>query len=240
MIWFAFFLTFVVWFNLPPLATTIKEEFGLQPGQMATLAVCNVALTVPARIIIGMLLDRFGPRLTYSVLLVYAAVPCLIFATAQNFNQLVLGRLLMGIVGAGVVIGIRMVEEWFSPQEIGLAEGNLWGLGQLWFGLFRFDAGDCCRCYGNVGAVAYLTTLSLLPMWLGGGADPALAIIDRSNVIFFQILGIASLVVAFLCFFFLEEPKDSFAEFHEGEHPDLVPVGAHPSALPNEQSARIL
>lgn len=131
MTWFAFFLSFVVWFNLPPLATTIKAEFGLNPGQMGTLAMCNVALTVPARIIIGMLLDKYGPRLTYSVLLVYAAIPCLIFATATNFNQLVVGRLLMGIVGAGFVIGIRMTAEWFPPKEIGIAEGIYGGWGNF-------------------------------------------------------------------------------------------------------------
>jgi NNP family nitrate/nitrite transporter-like MFS transporter len=131
MTWFAFFLSFVVWFNLPPLATTIKEQFELSPGQMGTLAMCNVALTVPARIIIGMLLDKYGPRLTYSVLLIYAAIPCLIFASAQSFNQLVLGRLLMGIVGAGFVIGIRMTAEWFPPKEIGLAEGIYGGWGNF-------------------------------------------------------------------------------------------------------------
>jgi NNP family nitrate/nitrite transporter-like MFS transporter len=27
--WFAFFLTFVVWFNLAPLATAVKEDMGL-------------------------------------------------------------------------------------------------------------------------------------------------------------------------------------------------------------------
>ncbi len=129
--WFAFFLSFVVWFNLPPLGTTIKEEFALAPGQMGTLAMCNVALTVPARIIIGMLLDKFGPRLTYSLLLIYAVIPCLIFATAQDFSQLVVGRLLMGIVGAGFVIGIRMVAEWFPPKEIGLAEGIYGGWGNF-------------------------------------------------------------------------------------------------------------
>ncbi len=131
MTWFAFFLSFVVWFNLPPLATTIKAQFDLGPGQMGTLAMCNVALTVPARVIIGMLLDKYGPRLTYSVLLVYAAIPCLIFATAQDFNQLVVGRLLMGIVGAGFVIGIRMTAEWFPPKEIGLAEGIYGGWGNF-------------------------------------------------------------------------------------------------------------
>ena len=129
--WFAFFLSFVVWFNYPPFKTTIVQEFGLTPAQAGTIGLCNVALTVPARIIIGMLLDRYGPRLTYSLLLIYAAIPCLIFASAQSFNQLVVGRLLMGIVGAGFVIGIRMTAEWFPPKEVGTAEGIYGGWGNF-------------------------------------------------------------------------------------------------------------
>ena len=131
MTWFAFFLTFVVWFNFAPFATTIGQDFGLTKPQLGTIGLCNIALTVPARIIIGMLLDKFGPRLTFSLLLIYAAIPCLIFATAQDFNQLVLGRLLMGIVGAGFVIGIRMVAEWFPPKDVGTAEGIYGGWGNF-------------------------------------------------------------------------------------------------------------
>lgn len=131
MTWFAFFLSFVVWFNFAPFATTIGQDFGLTKPQLGTIGLCNVALTVPARIIIGMLLDKFGPRLTYSLLLIYASIPCLIFATAQDFNQLVLGRLLMGIVGAGFVIGIRMVAEWFPPKDVGTAEGIYGGWGNF-------------------------------------------------------------------------------------------------------------
>ncbi len=129
--WFAFFLSFVVWFNFPPFATTIAQDFGLEQPQILTIGLCNVALTVPARILIGMLLDKYGPRLTYSLLLIYAAIPCLIFATAQSFNQLVIGRLLMGIVGAGFVIGIRMTAEWFPPKEVGTAEGIYGGWGNF-------------------------------------------------------------------------------------------------------------
>ncbi len=131
MTWFAFFLSFVVWFNFAPFATTIGQDFGLTKPQLGTIGLCNVALTVPARILIGMLLDKYGPRLTYSMLLIYAAIPCLIFATAQDFNQLVLGRLLMGIVGAGFVIGIRMVAEWFPPRDVGTAEGIYGGWGNF-------------------------------------------------------------------------------------------------------------
>lgn len=132
--WFAFFLTFVCWFNFAPFATTIGKQLHLAPEQVKTLGICNLALTIPARIIIGMLLDRFGPRITYSLLLMFAAVPCFATALSQNFNHLVISRLLMGIVGAGFVVGIRMVSEWFPPKEIGIAQGIYGGWGN--FGAF--------------------------------------------------------------------------------------------------------
>ncbi len=129
--WFAFFLTFVVWFNFAPFSTAVQAEFGLEPAQIRTIALCNVALTVPARIIVGMVLDRWGPRITYSCLLIYAAIPTIAFALAQNFTQLIISRLALSIVGCGFVIGIRMVAEWFNSQEIGLAEGIYGGWGNF-------------------------------------------------------------------------------------------------------------
>ncbi|NEQ83034.1 MAG: MFS transporter, partial [Moorea sp. SIO2I5] len=151
MTWFAFFLSFVVWFNLAPLATQVKSDFGLEVGQIRTIAICNVALTVPARIIIGMLLDKYGPRITYSMLLMYAAIPCIAFASAQNFSQLVISRLALSIVGAGFVIGIRMTAEWFPPKEIGLAEGIYGG-------------------WGNFGSAAAAFTLPTIAAFLAFGS----------------------------------------------------------------------
>ena len=157
MTWFAFFLSFVVWFNLAPLATTVKAAFDLEPGQIKTVAICNVALTVPARIIIGMLLDKYGPRLTYSCLLVYAAIPCILFASAQNLSQLIISRLLLSIVGAGFVIGIRMTAEWFPPKEIGLAEGIYGGWGN--FG----SAFSAFTMVGLAGALSFFPGAFTLP-----------------------------------------------------------------------------
>ncbi|ELR97607.1 MFS transporter [Gloeocapsa sp. PCC 73106] len=149
--WFAFFLSFVVWFNLAPLATQVAADLNLEVGQIRTLAICNVALTVPARIIIGMLLDKYGPRITYSLLLIYAAIPCIAFAMAQDFGQLVVSRLALSIVGAGFVIGIRMVAEWFPPKEIGIAEGIYGG-------------------WGNFGSAAAAFTIPAIAAWLAFGA----------------------------------------------------------------------
>jgi NNP family nitrate/nitrite transporter-like MFS transporter len=132
--WFAFFLTFVCWFNFAPFASVIGKELHLEEAQIKTLLICNLAITIPARIIIGALLDRYGPRITYSMLLMFAIVPCIATAVAQDFNQMVIARLLMGIVGSGFVLGIRMVSEWFPPKDIGMAQGIYGGWGN--FGAF--------------------------------------------------------------------------------------------------------
>ncbi len=153
--WFAFFLTFVCWFNFAPFATTIGKQLHLAPEQIKTLGICNLALTIPARIIIGMLLDRFGPRITYSMLLMFAVVPCMATALSQNFNQLVISRLLMGIVGAGFVVGIRMVSEWFPPKDIGIAQGVYGGWGN----------------FGAFGAEFALPLIAVAASFMTGGAS---------------------------------------------------------------------
>ncbi len=129
--WFAFFLSFVVWFNIAPLATTIQQDLSLTVEQLKVLAICNLALTIPARIVVGIILDRFGPRLVFSALLVFAIVPCSIAATATTFNQLVWSSLITGIMGAGFVVGVRMVAEWFPSEEIGFAQGIYGGWGNF-------------------------------------------------------------------------------------------------------------
>ena len=129
--WFAFFLTFLVWFNAAPLAASIKGAFSLTDLQWKALLILNVALTIPARVVVGMLVDKYGPRKTFSLLLIISSGLCTFFALAQSYEQLALARLLMGFVGAGFVIGIRMIGEWFPARQVGLAEGIYGGWGNF-------------------------------------------------------------------------------------------------------------
>ena len=129
--WFAFFISFVVWFSLAPFATTIGRELHLTLPQLKVLAICNLALTIPARILIGIVLDRYGSRLTFGALLIFAVVPCWLTATAQDFDRLVWSSLINSIMGAGFVAGVRMVAEWFPAKEMGLAQGIYGGWGNF-------------------------------------------------------------------------------------------------------------
>lgn len=128
---FAFFLSFVVWFNYAPFSVAIGKDLGISDKQLVTLTLANLALTVPARIWVGMLLDRFGPRRVYAGVLIFAAVPNTLFATAHSFDVLLISRLLLGVVGAGFVVGIRLVAEWFDREEMGAAEGFYGGWGNF-------------------------------------------------------------------------------------------------------------
>jgi NNP family nitrate/nitrite transporter-like MFS transporter len=134
--WIAFFITFYVWFNMAPLATTMLDDVGGEGGWLTKdhikiLAICNVALTIPARIFVGALLDRFGPRRVFSALLIVMAFPTFAFAFGNSFVQLLIARLLLSIIGAGFVIGIRMISQWFPPSMIGRAEGLYAGWGNF-------------------------------------------------------------------------------------------------------------
>ena len=147
--WFAFFVTFLVWFNHAPLLVAIQASMGLSDQQIKTLLILNVALTIPARIVMGMLVDAYGPRKIYAITLVITAGLCFFCATATNFEILALARFLMGFVGAGFVIGIRMISEWYPAKQLGLAEGIYKGM-------------------GNAGSAAAAITLPTLALMFGG------------------------------------------------------------------------
>ena len=129
--WIAFFLTFVAWFNMAPFNTTIMHTLGLTSAEIKVLMICNVTLTIPSRIVIGFWVDQYGPQRVFCGLLVFAACACCGFAISQTFNALLISRLLMGIVGGGFVVGIKMIAEWFPSEKMGTAQGIYAGWGNF-------------------------------------------------------------------------------------------------------------
>lgn len=158
--WIAFFITFITWFNLAPLLQDIAQTFDLSKAQIKTLLVLNVSLAIPARIIVGMLTDRFGPRKVYSGLLFVAAFPCFAFAFATSFTQLAISRFLLGFVGAGFVIGIRMVSEWFPHNELGTAEGVYGGWGNFGSAVAAFTLPTVALMFGGEDGWRYAVAIT--------------------------------------------------------------------------------
>jgi NNP family nitrate/nitrite transporter-like MFS transporter len=147
--WMAFFISFVVWFNHAPLLMSIRDSLGLTDQQIKTILILNVALTIPARVVVGMLVDKYGPKIMFSLLLGISSFICFFFAMADSFEQLAAARFMLGFVGAGFVIGIRMISEWYPAKQVGLAEGIYGG-------------------WGNFGSAAAAISLPTIALMFGG------------------------------------------------------------------------
>jgi len=171
--WMAFFISFVVWFNHAPLMAMIREDLGLDKQQVTAILILNVALTIPARVIIGMFVDKFGPRAVFSALLFISSFLCFFFAMADSFEMLALARFLMGFVGAGFVIGIRLISEWYPVKTVGLAEGIYGG-------------------WGNFGSAAAALSLPTVALMFGGEDGWRYAIGST---------GVLSLIYSFIFYF---------------------------------------
>ncbi|MEO1904780.1 MAG: NarK family nitrate/nitrite MFS transporter, partial [Methylococcales bacterium] len=143
--WFAFFISFMVWFSHAPLLAFIRDSMGLSDQEIKILLILNVAFTIPARIIVGILVDKYGPKQLFSSILILGGIVSIGFACAQNYQQLAIIRFFLGFIGAGFVVGTRMISEWFPARQTGIAQGIYGGWGN----------------FGSAGAALILPTLSL-------------------------------------------------------------------------------
>ncbi len=143
--WFAFFISFMVWFAHAPLMVVIRDSMQLTDQEVKILLILNVALTIPARIVVGMLVDKYGPRQLFSSILILGGLISIGFALTQTYQQLAIVRFLLGFVGAGFVVGIRMISEWFPARQTGIAQGIYGGWGN----------------FGSAGAAIILPSVAL-------------------------------------------------------------------------------
>ena len=151
--WLAFFITFYIWFNMAPLSSMILKTVGwMTIDHIKVLAISNIALTIPARIWIGSIVDRYGPRIVFSIMLILIGIPCVLFAFGNTFLQLFIARLVLSTVGAGFIVGIRMITQWFPNNEMGFTSGIYAG-------------------WGNFGSAVAAMTLPWIAITVFGGSE---------------------------------------------------------------------
>jgi len=129
MSWLAFFVCFFAWFAVAPLMPVIKGEFKLTPGQIANINIAAVGITILVRGIIGPMCDKYGPRLTYTALLVLGAVPVIGIAFANSYESFLVFRLTIGAIGASFVVTQFHTSVMFAPNVVGTANATVGGWG---------------------------------------------------------------------------------------------------------------
>src|SRR6185436_5452289 len=98
--WITFFLCFFGWFGIAPLMPVIRQDLGLTQGQIGNIMIASVAVTIFARLAIGWLCDRIGPRICYALLLIFGSLPVMLIGLSNSYESFLLFRLAIGVIGA--------------------------------------------------------------------------------------------------------------------------------------------
>jgi MFS transporter, NNP family, nitrate/nitrite transporter len=129
--WFSFFLCFFGWFGIAPLMAIVREELSLTQTQIGNTIIASVAITIVARLLIGWMCDRYGPRITYTGLLIAGSLPVMLIGLTNSYESFLLFRLAIGVIGAAFVITQYHTSMMFAPNVVGTANATTAGWGNL-------------------------------------------------------------------------------------------------------------
>ncbi|QDH79225.1 MFS transporter [Echinicola soli] len=129
--WFAFFLCFFGWFGVAPLMTIVRDELDLTKSQIGNIIIASVSITVIARLMIGWLVDRIGPRITYTYLLILGSIPVMLIGLSNSYESFLLFRLAIGVIGSSFVITQYHTSVMFAPNVVGTANATSAGWGNM-------------------------------------------------------------------------------------------------------------
>lgn len=180
----AFALCFAVWGLIAPLAPLFRELFRLSSTEVGILVATPVLLGSVARIPLGMLTDRFGGRVVFSVLMAFLAIPLALIGFASSYWALLIAAFWLGLAGSSFAVGVPFVSRWFPPQRQGFALG-VYGMGNIGTALAATIAPQVAGSLGWPAAFwAFIPGVALMAVvfWLmardapsRGGPPPALA-----------------------------------------------------------------
>lgn len=136
--WLTFFFCFFAWFGMAPLMKIAREQLHLTKDQIGNIQIASVSATIVARLIIGRLIDKYGPRIIYTWLLVLCAIPVLLIGTSHSYTSFLLFRLAIGVIGASFVITQFHTSVMFAPNIKGTANATAGGFGNAGGGAANF------------------------------------------------------------------------------------------------------
>jgi NNP family nitrate/nitrite transporter-like MFS transporter len=193
--WITFFLCFFGWFGIAPLMPVVRKDLGLSQEQIGNIIIASVAITVFARLLIGWLCDKIGPRICYSLLLILGSIPVMFIGMSQSYESFLLFRLAIGVIGASFVVTQYHTSVMFAPNVVGTANATVAG-------------------WGNMGGGATLIMMPLIfAAFVGAGYMDAQA--WRYAMV---IPGIALCFMGFVYFFFTQDtPEGNLSDLRKND-----------------------
>lgn len=114
---------FWAWALLSPLGPDLKDRLGLSSVQQALIVAVPVVVGSLGRIPVGWLAGRYGPRITYAVVIGLTAVPVYLLAFFESYAAVLVLGFFLGLGGASYAVGVPLSNDWFPPARRGFSIG---------------------------------------------------------------------------------------------------------------------
>jgi len=123
-------------FALRILPSVMEEQllahFHLMAGGFGVLSACYYFVYTPMQLPVGLLMDRFGPRVLLTVATMVCAGAVFLFAATSLLPLAYFARGLMGFGSAFAFIGaMKLAAIWFPPHRFALFSGLISSLGMV-------------------------------------------------------------------------------------------------------------
>ena len=158
---FAYFLSYIFRGVNAVIFPYLERDIGITAADLGLLTSAFFLFFALIQPVLGVMLDRYGPRRVQTVLLAIAALGSMLFGLCTSFGELIVARVLIGIgFAGGLMAAIKVFTLWYPPRQWGLVTGFhmmaggtgsmaatlpiQWSLSVMtWQGLFFWLAGIC-------------------------------------------------------------------------------------------------
>ena len=93
---FGYFLSYLFRVVNAVIAPDLVADLKLDPSELGLLTSTYFIAFASSQLPLGVFLDRFGPRMVESFLLLFAGAGAIIFATSHTLTGVIIGRALIG------------------------------------------------------------------------------------------------------------------------------------------------
>jgi MFS transporter, NNP family, nitrate/nitrite transporter len=126
----AFALCFAVFGTMSAMMPILSKQMHLSPMQKSVAVAVPVLLGSLGRIPLGMLTDRFGGRIVFSVVMFFSIVPAFLMGVVSDYHHLIIYGFFIGVALASFAVGVGFVSGWYSAKRQGTALG-IYGAGNI-------------------------------------------------------------------------------------------------------------
>ncbi len=160
----AFAVAFANWGIISGLAPLLRKELGLSVTQASVMIAIPVLLGSVGRIPLGILTDRYGGRIVFSILLAFTIVPAVALSINHSYPSLLFWGFWMGLAGTSFAVGVAFVSGWFPPSQQGTTLG-IYGAGNIGQSVAVFGGPVLAA---NIGIPATFLVFSAVAVFWGG------------------------------------------------------------------------